>query len=94
MFEKKPCRGCMEIFCMGRECPRWQVWFFEAWERFNEAAWQEMDRRGRALEGKFVYELPHMRRSPCVDCRCETWCDRVCTLRARWWDEAKGGVNR
>ena len=29
---------------------------------------------------------------PCPGCPCEPWCDRICSLRARWWDDFRRGV--
>ena len=28
-----------------------------------------------------------LRQGPCPGCPCERWCDRVCSLRAKWWDD-------
>lgn len=91
-YQKNPCRDCWQVQCDGMECPKWQVWFLEAWADVNRYAWEQMDALGRQEPEKFRYELPHMVRSPCRGCRCEEWCDRVCSLRAKWWDERMGNV--
>lgn len=69
----------------------WKRLLRGAWRRRHCPVWQEMDRKGRCLEGKFVYESPHLRRSPCVGCRCAGWCDKPCRLRLWWWDTCVGG---
>ena len=33
-----------------------------------------------------------MRLGPCPGCPCEEWCDTVCPLRAKWWDDFCRGV--
>ena len=53
--------------------------------------WQEQDREGLKRKSAFVYEHPASYRqwlaeSPCVGCPCEERCDRICSLRALWWD--------
>ena len=87
LYKKKPCEGCWEICCEGKACPRWQVWFLEAWEAVNRYGWQAVDQQGRQEPEKFQYELPHMIRSPCMDCPLEAWCDRPCSKRLKWWDK-------
>lgn len=84
--KKKPCLNCWEICCEGKECALWQIWFLEAWEGINRYAWQAVDQMGRQVPEKFQYELPHMVRSPCVDCPLEAWCDTPCSKRLQWWD--------
>ena len=28
-----------------------------------------------------------LEKGPCPGCSCQEWCDRICHLRARWWDD-------
>lgn len=87
MYKKNPCADCWDLCCPEMECPKWQVWFLESWAAVNRRAWYLMDQQGRGEPEKFQYELPHMVRSPCVDCRCSPWCDTPCSQRLKWWDQ-------
>lgn len=35
-----------------------------------------------------------LKNGPCPGCPCESWCDRICGLRARWWDDFRREVLR
>lgn len=94
LCKQRPCHGCYEAVCPGVECGKWQIWFLEAWSGVNRYAWDQMDRQGRIAPEKFQYELPHMVRSPCVDCLCRAWCDTPCSLRLQWWDRNVGKGRR
>lgn len=28
-----------------------------------------------------------LEKGPCAGCGCEQWCERICRLRAKWWDD-------
>ncbi len=96
MISKKArcCLGCWEVLCQGKSCPDWQEDFLRRWDAVNRFAWEQIDRQGRVDSGKFTYELPHMRRSPCVDCSLQGWCTRACSKRLRWWDEEMNRLRR
>lgn len=94
MARRRPCIGCRLPECPGKECPRWQTWFLESWEGVNRYAWEQMDRLGKTEPRGFVYELPHMVKSPCKSCRCSAWCDRCCSLRIKWWDAQMGRIRK
>lgn len=33
-------------------------------------------------------------RNPCEECTQRSWCDRICYVRARWWDAAMEKIRR
>ena len=91
---KRPCNGCRMVRCAEKNCPRWQDWFLERWEGMNRYLWAEVDAQGRREPEKFVYEMPHLIKSPCDGCPCEDWCDTPCSLRIKWWDARMGLLRR
>ena len=86
-YQEKPCKTCRMQLCRETECEKWQQWFLEAWGAVNAYAWAQRDELGRQEPKGFVYELPHMVKSPCAGCLCERWCDTPCSARLRWWDQ-------
>lgn len=52
--------------------------------------WEIQDEMGRD-DGIHVYAPEEwgqwIRKGPCPGCPCEGFCDRICSLRARWWDD-------
>ena len=86
-IRKNPCKTCRMRVCEEMDCQRWQQWFLGSWEAHQRYAWEQMDRLGKWERGRFRYEAPHMRRSPCETCACSAWCDTPCARRLNWWDE-------
>lgn len=35
-----------------------------------------------------------LEKGPCPGCPCEAWCDRICALRAKWWDDHVARMRR
>jgi len=89
-YANKPCRDCRKRICDQEACAAWQAWFLESWAAVNAYAWCVRDEMGAQEPKGFVYELPHMRKSPCCTCRCRDWCDTPCRDRLRWWDSQMG----
>lgn len=53
--------------------------------------WQIRDELGRE-EARMQYMHPAerqrwLREGPCKGCPCEGYCDKICALRAKWWDD-------
>lgn len=86
MTKEKPCAACRELVCPQERCHAWQGWFLERWAAVNAYAWKIQDELGREEPKGFVYELPHMVKSPCCTCPCRAWCDTPCSKRLKWWD--------
>ena len=93
-YKHRPCRLCRKRDCPQEGCEAWQDWFLESWEGFNAYSWRQMDSLGRQEPTHFIYELPHLQKSPCEACRCRSWCDRPCSLRLQWWDHRIRRVER
>ena len=81
---RKPCDLCLERKCPEEGCQAWQDWFLDRWEQIHAAAWERVDESWKQRRQRFTYELPHLRRSPCVDCPCEGWCQKPCTGKRVW----------
>lgn len=94
MCMQRPCVNCRQRQCAEKDCAKWQVWFLESWAGINQYAWAIRDEMGREEPKNFCYELPHMVKSPCVDCMCEKWCDTPCSLRIKWWDARIGRMRK
>ena len=89
-FMESPCRSCKQAQMCDTLCVEGYVWFLESWKCLNRYAWKRMDDAGRRPGEKFRYELPHLVKSPCEGCLCESWCDRPCSQRLAWWDARIG----
>lgn len=87
LWKGSPCKMCRKCDCEDVRCGRWQVWFLESWAAVNRYLWAQMDEQGRQEPKGFVYELPHMVKSPCEGCLCKAWCDTPCSQRLKWWDK-------
>lgn len=94
MAGRRPCKVCRRSDCEEMNCGRWQMWFLESWAAVNRYAWAQMDELGRQEPKGFVIALPHERKSPCIGCMCESWCDTPCSLRIKWWDAQIGRLRR
>ena len=35
-----------------------------------------------------------LEKGPCPGCPCQAWCDRICRLRAKWWDDSVARVRK
>lgn len=81
---KKPCDLCLAGNCPEEGCKQWQDWFLGQWEAMHRAAWEMVDERWKRQRDCFTYELPHLRRSPCVGCVCESWCRKACAGKRSW----------
>lgn len=91
---KRPCVTCRKPVCNAEQCLRWRAWFLESWAAVNRYAWAVRDEMGREEPKVFVYCQPHMVKSPCAFCPCESWCDVPCSLRIKWWDARIGSLRR
>jgi len=88
MDNKLACRHCWWKFVEDEN--RIAAWLAEVMGARLKYQWQIRDELGRE-EPAFRYPHPEehqrwLREGPCVGCPCEKACDRVCALRARWWD--------
>ena len=81
---KKPCDLCVARHCPDEGCKAWQGWFAARWEGIQAAAWKAVDEGWKRQRDYFTYELPHLRRSPCVGCPCESWCRKACAGKRSW----------
>ena len=81
---KKPCDLCLARNCPQEGCKAWQDWFAQRWEGIQEAVWKWVDEGWKQKRDRFTYELPHLRRSPCIDCPCESWCRKACAGKRSW----------
>ena len=81
---KKPCDLCLARNCPQEGCKAWQDWFAQRWEGIQEAVWKWVDQGWKQKRDRFTYELPHLRRSPCIDCPCESWCRKACAGKRSW----------
>ena len=91
-YKQSPCKTCRKGKCEEQQCGRWQMWFLESWAAVNRYAWAVRDEMGRQEPKGFCYELPHMVKSPCQGCPCESWCDTPCSARLKWWDRKMENV--
>ena len=91
---QRPCFTCRQPVCTELHCPRWKAWFLESWAAVNHYGWAVRDELGREEPRVFVYDQPHMIKSPCCGCPCAGWCDTPCSLRIKWWDARIGALKR
>ena len=91
---RNPCRSCYRRYgrCNWENCPKWQEWFFDAWEDFHRTAWEAVERQEQKRKDKIHVILPH--EDPCRGCKCAQWCDTPCTKRLIWWDWAMGRTRK
>lgn len=94
-WKERPCNYCrVREACPGVDCLRWQVWFLEAWEGFNQKAALEVRKKNRVSGDKLCYGLPHEAVDPCRRCPIGKWCDVPCGLRLWWWDYCMEKIRR
>ena len=94
-WKERPCNYCrMSAACPGVDCRRWQVWFLEAWEGFNQKALAERHKQNHIPGDKLLYGLPHEGVDPCKNCPIGDWCHSPCGLRLWWWDRTMEKIGR
>lgn len=94
MKENKKCRTCWQRLI--RDEGAMERWLEEVLQCQRQAAWEEVDRAGRE-DGGLVHPEAYRRwveQGPCVSCPCGLFCNRICSLRARWWDARMERVRR
>ena len=96
MLTKNHCRHCWWKFI--DDDKRIAAWLAEVLGARMKYQWQIRDELGRE-EPAFQYSHPDERRrwlreGPCKGCPCEKACDRVCGLRAKWWDDRMAHLRR
>lgn len=86
MKQERNCRLCWwELLAKEGRLKAWLAEMLGAEFRYE---WSLRDEMGREEPG-FVHPDAYRRwldRGPCVDCPCESRCNEVCHLRAKWWD--------
>ena len=72
------------------------AWMAEMVESRNEYLWHTRDEEGRRERGLMHPDAWRrwIQQGPSVGCPCSAWCDRICTLRAQWWDDRVGRWRR
>lgn len=96
MKQKNMCRRCWWKYVSDEK--KVAAWLAEVMGARLQYQWQLRDELGRE-EARFQYMHPDerqrwLREGPCVGCPCEQFCDRVCALRARWWDDCMGRMRK
>ncbi len=86
MKQKRKCRHCAwELVNDEQVLQSWLVERLGAEYHYN---WSVRDAMGRE-EPRVAHPVQYaswLEQGPCRGCPCEGLCDRVCALRARWWD--------
>lgn len=96
MKQRNVCNTCW--MQMLRDEKAMESWLEDRLLAARTYMWHAQDALGQEA-GEFRYPHPDAWRrwldqGPCVTCPCENWCNRVCALRARWWDDRVGQLRK
>ena len=91
-----PCIGCDRLTCAEGltgthvRCDRYHTWL-NWWFKEIKRLFRSTAATSAQSKNKFTYFHPdeyerYLQHSPCEQCKAESFCDRPCPARLRWWE--------